>query len=785
MLNKTTLTAMLVFTLCLAGNAFAADTDWTGSGDGTTWTDSANWDNGVPTGNEVITQTFGDVTNGGNLLLATGFTEHGEYRLSDGSVTVNNHVNVAHAGTGYMELSGDATFTALGAPGNEYATFLMGYYQNASATLALLGSGVTMEVDSFATLCTNNYDKFWWTDLSKRTLRFGFDSGGTGMIDVTGDNYHAWRAGDATAFLRGELDLVDLGGAKPGTYTVMRADKIWDVNMDTGANPGGLSEFQLAGSVDPELWSFEIVGSRVRGDGELDELRVTLSPGPQLFWDGTVNDFHSEHWEGGILPTAGKNLTIDDEGGLSVVTVAADFTTASGTGPAESLNLGLDNTASLIVNSGVTLEVTSAATIGATGTLDVNGTLTAGTIDAAGTLNVNGTLTTDTVEAAGTLNVGGTLTAGALGAAGTLNVDGTLIATSVSSAGTLAGSGTIDAGIVEVSGLVTPGGSGAIGTLSIQGSFEMFEDATYRARIDNSGADLITSDADVYLDGTLELQGTEKLDTIGDHQETIVQLTSLDEQPIEYSFATIPADTGKESHIGFGQFFRGITDVDAADVTEIDATVFQAAVGDTDGNAVVDILDILSIKTSPKGFGKAVTDAEWTDGDFVGATLNDPANGTVDILDILAIKQLGLFGTGPYADGEEGGDPIGGAATLTYDAATGELSLANESGIESLLIESAAELFIGEADPSLATFVQLDAELFGLISFGGPLAGGDLGPVLPAGLDEATLLADLTATNASGAVISIAYNAVPEPGTLAMLALGLIGLMVWRRKRAA
>ena len=32
----------------------------------------------------------------------------------------------------------------------------------------------------------------------------------------------------------------------------------------------------------------------------------------------------------------------------------------------------------------------------------------------------------------------------------------------------------------------------------------------------------------------------------------------------------------------------------------------------------------------------------------------------------------------------------------------------------------------------------------------------------------------------SGAAISIAYNAVPEPGTLAMLALGLMGLLVWR-----
>jgi len=56
---------------------------------------------------------------------------------------------------------------------------------------------------------------------------------------------------------------------------------------------------------------------------------------------------------------------------------------------------------------------------------------------------------------------------------------------------------------------------------------------------------------------------------------------------------------------------------------------------------------------------------------------------------------------------------------------------------------------------------------------------GSMGMVLPAGLDEATLTGDLTILGSA----ELIYQAVPEPGTLALLAMGFVGLLAWRRRR--
>ena len=212
--------------------------------------------------------------------------------------------------------------------------------------------------------------------------------------------------------------------------------------------------------------------------------------------------------------------------------------------------------------------------------------------------------------------------------------------------------------------------------------------------------------------------------------------------------------------------------------------LLQAQFGDLDGNRQVNILDIFKIKTSDHGFGKPGP-ATWADGDCVGSSPNSSPNGVVNIFDIFAIKGAGSFGQGPYATGDEmvapGVEALGAdaMAKLIYDAATGELFLDNEAGVESMVLESADGLFEGEADASIASFVELNTGVFGAVSFDGPLPTGSLGLVLPSGLDESTLAADLSLRGS----VELVYKAVPEPGTLAMLAMGLMGLIVWRRRQ--
>ena len=336
MLNKMIPAVMCVSLLCLAGNAFAVETTWSGIvGDADDWVDGANWDNGVPVDNtfEVVIdsgtaiphylpdghgniiignvgtassvlantvtvsgagtlkvdhewgvnigvwasdtgrliQTGGSVEIAANLGMGGGAgsasnTAYGEYLMSGGSLTANK-ITMAGEGNGYMEIGGGSNVSVPGPANGETASMLLGYYRQANSTLAILGSGSTIVVDSFSTMSNNSDDKDF-TDLNQRTLRFGFDAGGTSMIDVVGDTFSAWRVGGVNAYLKGTLDLVDLGDAVPGTYTVMKADSI------------GLGPLQLAGGVDTELWSYELVGTGVRDDGQFDELQVTIVPEP-------------------------------------------------------------------------------------------------------------------------------------------------------------------------------------------------------------------------------------------------------------------------------------------------------------------------------------------------------------------------------------------------------------------------------------------------------------------------------------------------------------------------
>jgi len=72
----------------------------------------------------------------------------------------------------------------------------------------------------------------------------------------------------------------------------------------------------------------------------------------------------------------------------------------------------------------------------------------------------------------------------------------------------------------------------------------------------------------------------------------------------------------------------------------------------------------------------------------------------------------------------------------------------------------------------------VDGDMVEAASFDVAIPMGSVGMVLPVGLDEATLTGDLSVRSSA----ELVYQAFPGPGTLALLAIVLVGLLVARRR---
>ena len=204
--------------------------------------------------------------------------------------------------------------------------------------------------------------------------------------------------------------------------------------------------------------------------------------------------------------------------------------------------------------------------------------------------------------------------------------------------------------------------------------------------------------------------------------------------------------------------------------------LFQAAPGDIDGNRRVNGYDILSFLMAGL-FGDGVTpEANWTNGDFNG---DHKVSGS----DILEMLGAGLFGDGTYADATRAA--TAGADVKLVVTEGGLVIDTDGATVTGFVLSSESGILTGDDADNLGLFQEdTDATISG--TFAMSLKGEHgLGDVI--GETDVDLGGDLSLAYTIAGVPGIftASVVVPEPGTLVMLSGGLIGLLIWRRRRAA